>query len=82
MNIYIYSPILLAKDLFFGTWTHFVAIFFAQLPKATPFVFDETEIQAFQWLSKAKLEQRLETSPQDFVGSFPKIWKVVKEKLH
>lgn len=72
---------LLLKELFGGDWIKFVAIFFVQLPKSAPFVFDETEIQDAKRVSVEEFEKRLETSPSDLVPSLPSIRKLVKEKI-
>ena len=76
-----HTPILLAKELFVSNWKHFVAMFFVRLPKSTSFVFDEQEIQAVKRVNREELRELLEKFSDDFVGSFPKLWKLVSQKL-
>jgi 16S rRNA (adenine1518-N6/adenine1519-N6)-dimethyltransferase len=59
----------------------FQAIFYVQLPKDTPFQFDEHEIQNTKWLSKAEIDERSQTSPDDFVASFHKYWEIINKKI-
>jgi hypothetical protein len=57
------------------------AIFYVQLPKNTPFVFDVGETQATKRMNGEEIDQRLTTHPKDFVPSFPMTWKLVNEKI-
>jgi 16S rRNA (adenine1518-N6/adenine1519-N6)-dimethyltransferase len=59
----------------------FQAIFYVQLPKNTPFQFDEHEIQNKKWLSKAEIDERLQTSPEDFIDSFRKYRELINETI-
>ncbi|MDR2540808.1 MAG: NUDIX domain-containing protein [Candidatus Peribacteria bacterium] len=82
IGIYISAPTLLMKEkVESGGWTHFVSLFFVQIPKDTPLTFDATEIQATKRVSQAELEKRLKERPEDFVGSFSRFVEAAKEKL-
>jgi isopentenyl-diphosphate delta-isomerase len=81
IGVHISKPRLLFKELFASNYKHFVAVFFVQLPKETPFTFDEREIQAVKRVSTQALEARLANTPDDFVTSFPNIRSLIREKL-
>jgi hypothetical protein len=81
IGVKIDTPLLLLKRRISWNHNYFGGIFFKSLPKSTPFVFDEGEIQAVKRLSKAKIDEWLASSPEDFVPSFPTSWKLVYEKL-
>lgn len=58
----------------------FMSIFHLQLPKDTPFQFDTEEIQYTKRLPKEKIDQRLATSPEDFVGAFRGYRPIISQK--
>jgi 8-oxo-dGTP pyrophosphatase MutT (NUDIX family) len=59
----------------------FQAIFYVQLPKHTPFMFDEHEIQHTKWASKEEIDHLLTTSSDDFIDTFRKYQPIISEKV-
>ncbi|MDR0369035.1 MAG: hypothetical protein LBH96_00410 [Candidatus Peribacteria bacterium] len=81
LSITITNPLFLLKDRVRGEHNFFASIFFKVLPKDTPFVFDENEIQNFKRLSKEVIDEWLETIPEELHPSFNHLWNLVHRKL-